>query len=282
VTLDERRGVLLSGPPVDTTVHSKGMLTGRWFEPGEEGVIILAEWLAYEEELAVGDTVEVAYEDERAEWRVIGIVRDRFQGGILAFAPREQVAELVGREGRVNGLYVVARDPGDLDALEDELQELYGVTGTQMLIVSVDQLQEQTRQLFNRLVLFLSAAALLVGVVSGIGLFSMLSMNVVERRREIGVMRSLGAGSWTVVSIHWMEGLVIGGLGALLGAALGVPGARQFVNLLSQQGIQMEFVFSPSIVLQTFVLALVIATFASLGPAMAAARLRVGEIIRYE
>jgi putative ABC transport system permease protein len=121
-----------------------------------------------------------------------------------------------------------------------------------------------------------------VGVVAGIGLFSTLSMNVVERRREIGIMRSLGAGSWTVLSIHWLEGLVIGGLGALLGAGLGVPGARQFVSLLSQQVLQMEFVLPLDIVLQTFGLALAIATFASLGPAMAAARLRVGETLRYE
>jgi putative ABC transport system permease protein len=282
VTLDGRENVFLSGPPVDTTTYGKDLLSGRWFAPGDEGVIILAERLARDQGLSVGNSVEVTYQDETVEWQVIGVVRDRLFDGVLALAPREQVAGLAGREGQVNGLYVVARDPADLDALEDELQELYGVSGAQVLVVPLEQRQEQIRQQYGVLVLLLSVVVVLVGVVGGIGLFSTLSMNVVERRREIGIMRSLGAGSLTVLSIHWLEGLVIGGLGALLGAGLGVPGARQFVGLLSQQVLQMEFVLPLDIVLQTFGLALAIATFASLGPAMAAARLRVGETLRYE
>jgi putative ABC transport system permease protein len=106
-------------------------------------------------------------------------------------------------------------------------------------------------------------------------------MNVLERRREIGVMRTLGASTGTILWVFLLEGLLLGLLGWGLGAVLGGPSGRLLVEFLSDKLLAMEYVPAPESLVVTLIAILGVAFVSSIGPALAAARMRIAEILRY-
>ena len=106
-------------------------------------------------------------------------------------------------------------------------------------------------------------------------------MNVVERRKEIGVMRSIGASSRDVMSVFTYEGLAIAVLASIMGTISSLPMTAMFTVLVSHLLVNIDFTFSPVRILLMWLILLVVATFSSLIPAASAARLKVGQVLRY-
>ncbi len=142
-------------------------------------------------------------------------------------------------------------------------------------------LTEQVSETFFTIQAILSAVALLIALVGALGLLTTLSMSVFERQKEIGVMRSIGAGSSTVATQFLTEGIVVGVISWLVGIPLMV--LIQFL-LLDITGFDetFPFQFSTTAVIIGLVGMLVITTIASLWPSLGAARKTVSEILRYQ
>jgi putative ABC transport system permease protein len=111
-----------------------------------------------------------------------------------------------------------------------------------------------------------------------------MSLNVLERTREIGVMRSIGASNGSVRSIFLVEGLLIGIISCVLASLLSVPISYILGSALGNVFFQqpLELVLKPSSFIIWLIIALVIASFASLLPANRAAQISVRESISYE
>ena len=130
--------------------------------------------------------------------------------------------------------------------------------------------------------ILLDAVALIVALVGAIGLSNALAMSVLERRREIGILRSMGARGWKVSQVFWSEGLSLGVLSWLLAVIVGLPGAYAFVLLLAHLLAPIPFAFNPINLLWMLVLILVIASLASIGPVIGATRVKIAQTLRYE
>jgi putative ABC transport system permease protein len=124
----------------------------------------------------------------------------------------------------------------------------------------------------------------LIALVGGLGLAGTMSMNVIERTREIGVMRAIGASDGAIRRLVIVEGLTIGALSWLLGAVLAVP-----VSKLFNDGVGIVFLSVPlTSVLSCngFLIwlagAMTLSTLASLLPAHSASRLTIREVLAYE
>ncbi len=135
---------------------------------------------------------------------------------------------------------------------------------------------------FQVLYLLLYAAAAIDALVGILGLFNTLTTSVLERRRGIGVLRSLGATGARVAAVFWIEGLALAGIAWALAVVLGLPAAYGFISLIGPVLIPIGFAFNPLNLLPMLIFTLVIATVASVIPALSAARLRVAEALRYE
>ena len=130
------------------------------------------------------------------------------------------------------------------------------------------------------IVFYVAAAG--VALVGLLGLYNTLTSSVLERQREIGVWRSMGASNWQVSRVFWIEGFALAGLAWLLGAIIGVPVAYGFMKLLSQWLFPVPFAFNLAS-LPLMLLALILsATLACFGPTARASRARIAEILRYE
>ena len=89
--------------------------------------------------------------------------------------------------------------------------------------------------------------SLLLGVVGGLGLMGTMTMNVVERSREIGVMRAIGARDKAVLVVFLTEGLLIGFLAWFIGVLVSLPISKFLSDALGESFVQRPLAFTPAI-----------------------------------
>jgi putative ABC transport system permease protein len=128
----------------------------------------------------------------------------------------------------------------------------------------------------------LYSVALIVGAVGILGLADALAASVLERRREIGLLRAMGASDWRVARVFWVEGLALGGIAWGLCALLGLPLAYGFIQVMSKLVFRVDFLIAPSALVVMLAAVLIISTLASIIPALRASRVRIADMLRYE
>ena len=122
----------------------------------------------------------------------------------------------------------------------------------------------------------------IMAVVGGIGLSGVLSLSVLERRREIGVMRAIGASSGKVARIFIGEGLTLGILSWVVALPLSIPSAYLLTQALgSVFENEIVYQFTPMGALGWLVIVIVLAIGASWFPAQSAIRVSVRESLAY-
>ena len=148
-----------------------------------------------------------------------------------------------------------------------------------------NDLSSRVLVLINLMVVMLLSMAVLIAVVGGLGLMGMMSQNVFDRTREIGVMRAIGADNKAIQQLVIVEGVLIGVLSWALSLVLQLP----FTLLLeSAVGVPVVGAPLPQVLLSADgpVLWLLIVTFlsalASFLPARSASKLTIREILNYE
>ena len=125
--------------------------------------------------------------------------------------------------------------------------------------------------------------AVIIGVVGSIALSGALSLSVMERRREIGVMRAIGASSWTIFRMFIGEGVLLGWLSWLIALPLSIPAGRVMVQALgSAFNLDIVYKFTPYGPILWFGIITVLSMFASGLPARGATRISVRESLAYQ
>jgi len=283
----ESRSFITFGLPPDTTMVRPKLQEGRWLLPGDGNALVATANVREDEpDLAIGDTVTLRVNGRDAAWTLVGIVESPTQRPFLYAnaGPLEQATRDVGRASVVM-LRTESRDPATQDrvgkATADHLETVGIRVAATTTIAEVRTTQER---LFDVLVIFLSSMALLLGVVGGLGLTGTMSINVVERAREIGVIRAVGASDGAVLRLFLAEGLLIGLISWGLGALLSVPISRTLSDALGMVFLSRPLSYAVSLEGVVLWLAIVIAlaAVASLVPAWRASRLAVREVLAYE
>ncbi len=141
-----------------------------------------------------------------------------------------------------------------------------------------------TGSFFDIIIYLLLAMGALIASVGALGLMGTMSTNVLERTREIGVMRAIGASDGAVLRIVVVEGVMIGMISWLIGAALAFPIGAGLSTAVGQVlfSTPLPYVFSVSGVVTWFVIVAILAGVASFLPAWNASRLTVREVLAYE
>jgi len=230
----------------------------------------------------------------QATWTIIGIVHQPMDslgqiGTVITSV--ENVNQFFGDPADLTPeLLIEARDhsQGAVDALTRQVDQL--VSGGNANGGHVNAGQTETRQqevqyrqqswlIFYAL---LYSVALIVGAVGILGLANALAASVLERRREIGLLRAMGASSFRVARVFWVERVALGGIAWLLGALLGLPLAYGFIQVMSKLVFRVDFLIAPSAFVVMLTTVLIISTLASIIPALQASRVRIADMLRYE
>jgi putative ABC transport system permease protein len=138
--------------------------------------------------------------------------------------------------------------------------------------------------MFDILTYLMLVMTVLAAAVGSIGLMGTMSINVVDRGREIGVMRAMGAASPAVAGTLIGEAVLLGVLSWLLAVPLSYPGAWALSSAVgySFMGAPLDFRYSMSGVMLWLAVVVVLSALASLWPALRATRISVREALAYE
>ena len=283
----ESRSFITFGLPPATTMVRPKLQEGRWLVPADGNALVATANVRDDEpDLRVGDTLTLRVNGRDATWTLVGIVESPTKRPFLYTnaGPLELAARDVGRAGVVM-LRTESRDAATQDRVGKAAADHLATVGVRVAATStIAEVRTTQERLFDVLVVFLSSMALLLGVVGGLGLAGTMSINVVERSREIGVIRAVGASDGAVLRLFLAEGVLIGLMSWGIGAILSVPISRTLSDALGMVFLDRPLSYAVSLegVILWLAIVLVLAAVASLLPAWRASRLAVREVLAYE
>jgi putative ABC transport system permease protein len=272
--------------PADTQLQDFEIVAGRKLTPQDSNAIVINSALAGREpKMHVGQDVVLRIEQEESTWRVVGIAREAFSPGAVGYIPLNFIQQRY--PGMVNNLRL-ALDNTEPDAISAVKAELDRNLEAQGVRARGSVTKSETRFSFDQHMLmiyvFLIVMSAIVGGVGGLGLMTTMSLNVLERRREMGVMRAVGATPRIVWLMIVAEGIVIGVLSWTIAALLAWPISKALGDVLVRVMFRsgLDFTFEPLGLLIWLFVSISLSAAASFLPAWKASRVTVREALVYE
>jgi putative ABC transport system permease protein len=283
-------GAELVGLPADGDFYRPLVVAGRWLQPGDGRVVVMNQETAEDNNIALGDTITLDLGDlGKEDWQVVGLYRVIFGGNFSSdtlYAPQDAVFTATKKHNEGGSLRVRTASSEAIftDAVRDELVDRYTARNMDILFNQTGN-EERTSadsqfSITTTMLLFL---AVIVALVGGIGLMGSLSISVVERTREIGVMRAIGARSRTIMGMFMMEGILQGLFSWLVAVPISIVAAASLAQLLGQAmfDANLDYQYNYQAVLVWLGIILVISSLASILPARNATQISVRDSLAY-
>ncbi len=282
----ESEGMPVYAVPADTTCVAPLVSDGRWLGAGRNEIVINSDVVDREPDLEVGADILLDVGGREALWHVVGIVPTESRGPMM-YMKQEDYAYVSRTPGQATHLQVITQqhDSASQHEMENRLLEHLEANGVEVRGTETTQvMRDENKLMFTIIVAFLILMALLLAAVGGLGLTTTMSINILERVREIGVLRAIGASNVSVRQIVLAEGIVMGLLSWVVGMILSWP-ISAFMS--EQMGlalikVPLSFQYSIGAAVVWFIVLQAVAVVASLGPARSAVRLTIREVLAYE
>jgi putative ABC transport system permease protein len=283
--------VQMLAPPGGSPLVVPVLLEGRWLQPGDHNAIVLNELFQSRfPDLEVGDTLRLKVNGDETDWIVVGFYR--FAGkvtGFLAYTDYDYLTRLTGQLGQALLYRVVTDQPEATPEMQRLMAQTIEARLSERMISVADvttasSLVDRASGGFAILTSFLLFLASLIALVGSIGLTGTMSMNVLERTREIGILRAIGATNKVLMKMVIVEGVIIGLLSWLLASLLSFPIGKLISDsiTLSVFGSPSQPGFPPTGFLIWLGVVIVLSVLASVMPARNAASLTIREVLSYE
>ena len=291
VTIDDE-GATLLGLPAASTVYKPQIVRGRWLQPGDRSEVVIHKALAQKVGVDLGDQLIITRKDGReATWTIVGVLYDPVNSQSIHMA-QDALARFLGEANRANALWftTTATSADDIRTIELALAERFkaqNIAVTPETVFNgntIDDIVFSKLFTYNLLLQLLAIMAVVIAVVGGIGLSGVLSLSVLERTREIGVMRAIGASSGQITRLFIGEGLFLGILSWLLALPVSIPLAYGLTTTILSTVLDEEILyrftfFGPGLWL---LIICILAILASWFPARNATRVSVRESLAYQ
>ena len=273
-------------------IQSFEIKDGRWFKSGDKYKVVVGYNHGYKDiwkrEIEVGDTMII----EGEEFKVIGIVDkigNRYDDSQV-YAPKEIMKNLLGTEEEL-GMIMAKIDSGfnpeDVaETIERKLRKFRDEKEDQQtfIIQTSEQLLESFQNIFGVIQAVLVGIAAISLLVGGIGIMNTMYTAVIERTKEIGTMKAVGARNSHVLIIFLFESGLLGLVGGAIGIAIGYGLAKsaEYGATMALGTNLLQASFPWYLILGALGFSFVIGTLSGIFPAMQASKLRPADALRYE
>ncbi|MBI2862935.1 MAG: FtsX-like permease family protein [Chloroflexi bacterium] len=283
----ESESIYIVAPPPQSAMIHPIVIKGRWLLPEDENAVVVnSDLLRNDPDIEVGSDIVLKIGERETAWRVVGTVRGVLSGP-AAYVNPTYFAGIVRMVGRASQVLVQTErhDKAFQAEVAAALEERYTEAGLRVSgKETIADVRSQAQAQFDLIIMFLLIMAVLLAIVGGLGLMGTMSINVLERIREIGVMRAIGASDGAVLQIFLLEGILIGLISWLAGAAFSLPFSRVFSDAVGDAFVRspLSYTFSFGGMLLWLAVVFVLSTLASFLPSWNASRLSVREVLAYE
>jgi putative ABC transport system permease protein len=268
-------------PPFDMVDRPAEDVNREIFE-GKDPVVTVSENFVFHFGKKTGDTLTLPTPSGEVHFRIVGVNRDygSFEG--VMYMSRDQYKRY-WKDPLVNAFGIYVRPGFEPDTVRKQIDRRLGASHS-LLVISFAELKAEMVRTVNRGFAYTKAveiAALLVGLI---GLLNTLLMSILERTRELGMLRALGMSRGMLSRMIFQESLIQGGLGAIAAVVLGSWIAHLWVtySLAHLLGWMVQFDFPWTSVLTTIGLGIGVAVAAGIMPARRASNLEITWALQYE
>lgn len=266
---------------------------GRAFDAEDQFVTVLGSRLATDLGVGVGDEINV----DGQSFKVIGILQpvEQGRGGIgfgninnALFVPAKALAALTQEEGKVSIVLVKAAKGAKVVDVANRIKAVMSRQGTPVSTVTAEEISQRVSGVLGAIQMTLASIAAISLLVGAVGVMNTMYTSVLERTREIGILKAIGAKDGHILSLFLIEsgliGLIGGGIGVLCGVGLS-SGASGFIAramAFGPLGGGASAEFSPELIIGTLIFSFVLGALSGVLPARQAAQLAPVEALRYE
>jgi putative ABC transport system permease protein len=288
---DDDEAVTMFGVPLPTSLYGPQMRAGRWLRPEDTHAMVLNQKLAEEVGIGLGDWVTVDHGVQgETSWQVVGLLFDPVTTG-SAHVPRQTMLRELNRVGKANTVWIqtVREDPDGEVAAAQHLRQYYEEHQLDLepggIFMGQDTASEATAAIlasFSMVTTLLAVMAVVIGAVGSIALSGALSLNVLERTREIGVMRAIGASSGAIARLFIGEGLILGWLSWAIAVPLSIPAGRLMTQAVGvPYGMNLVYIYKLTGPVYWLGIITLLSIAASWLPARRATRISVRDSLAY-
>jgi len=284
---EDSKNVSIVAPPVDTKMIQPQIIEGRWLSPEDESALVVnTDVLKDSPQLKVGEPAVVMVGNRKLRFTVVGVVQGILTGPMV-YAPYNWLTGAVQEAGKARSVQIVTNSavPEEQSIVGRALEERLKKHNLRIMDANVTWEQKKLiHSQFDLIITFLLIMAVLLAVVGALGLAGTMGINVLERTREIGVMRAVGASSIDIGKVFVVEALCIGMMSCLAGMIFALPVAMYLSHEIGVLFLQNPLEFSFSFLGAGIWLGLstILSVLASLVPAWNASRLSVKDVLNYE
>ncbi len=277
---------MLRSLPANSNLIQLTLVSGRWLRPDDTNAVVLNHTAkAFFPKLNVGDQVKLSLEGKLATFTLVGVARELITPA-SAYVTPEAFNRAMGNGSRTNAVRIVLEhhDLSSVTTVSAQAEQALENAGIGVSInVSETKLDSALNGHVYILIFALISMAVLMALVGGLGLMSAMSTSVIERTREFGIMRTIGARGGTVLRNVIFEGVFIGLLSWLIALPLSLPFSYGIGNLVGTLAFRfpLALTVSPSALLVWFGVIVVGSIAASAYPAWTASHLTIRETLAY-
>jgi putative ABC transport system permease protein len=212
---------------------------------------------------------------------VAEVVVDFYNRGLVVTGNRLDLRRYF-RSEEVSMILIKADSSADTSEVIDNIENLYGKRYS-LSVESNTDIRDSIFTLMNQAFSMFDVMAVLAVMVASLGIVNTLTMNIMERTQEIGMLRAIGMTRKQVTNMVLAEAGLMGVIGGLIGLVFGVLLGRIFLTGMSaMSGYQLDFIVPASGIVISLIVALIISQMTAISPARRAANTNVLEAIHYE
>lgn len=222
-------------PRVDSAVRELEITAGRPLEPGENRyVIVLGESFAREKEYSLGDTIPLLLPGRQApaKFEIVGLIASSgaglINGGSIAFLPLGVAQDLMSRNGRFDQIDLAVTDEiaQSEEALEEIKNNLSAHLGDEVRVIYPGARGKELAKRMASYRLGLDLFSTVAMFIGGFLIYNTFAINVAERTRQIGLLRTIGMTKKDVLVLMFTEAGLLSLLGSALGLLMGIGMAK--------------------------------------------------------
>lgn len=285
----EGEEVEILGLPNDSIMVKPEIFRGRWLQPTDAWQVVVNQDFLEAKKVSVGDSIKIEVGGVEREFLVVGIVSKTILGPRI-YINYNMISKLTGRNDSVDHVRIRTdttklAPPDEQDELAKIVEERFSNAGLSESIAQTNhKVFGHFSEPFKIIYILLIVMASLLGLVGGLSLAGTMSINVMERTREIGVLRSVGASNHSVRQVVVVEGIGIAMLSWLLVVLVSAPSSASLAGavIFAVLGTRPTFSFSFLGLVVWLAIVAVIGAISSLAPAQNAVTLTVREVLDYE
>lgn len=273
---------------IETVIKDQNMEIGRGriFTNSEKDSVILGSNIAddgFKKKIDIRNSILI--DDQK--FKVVGIFKETGTPNLdnAVYVPMDEARILLGKPIEVSAIAVKVQSGENLDQVADKIKrDLKRAKDNELFeVYTPEQLLAQLNSVLGVVNIVLAGIAAISLLVGGIGIMNAMYTSVLERTRDIGIMKAIGARNSDILLLFLIESGLIGLVGGLVGVIIGLLMAFSVQGVASQLGYPLlKVTISWWLVFFALSFAFFVGVISGILPAVRAAKLKPVDALRYE